>query len=79
MKREWLVYAREKRNLTQKEMGKRMFISESYYNMIEKGKRKKNLDLETTKQLSMILGIGMEQILAAEDRIKTLELLGLGN
>ena len=78
MEREWLIYARKKRKLTQREMGRRLKVTESYYNMIENGKRKKNLDLPLTRQLSRILGIGIEQIILAEEKQKQIELLGIG-
>ena len=78
MKRDWLIDARRHRNLTQREMGRKLNISKAYYSMIECGVRKKNLDLATTRKLAVILGLGIEKLILAEEKYKADELFGPG-
>lgn len=60
--REWLKTARTEKNLTMKEMGSKLGISESYYCSIENGIRQKKMDLGLVAALASILGISMETI-----------------
>ena len=60
--REWLKTARTEKNLTMREMGEKLGISESYYCSIENGTRQKKMDLGLVAALASILGIPMETI-----------------
>lgn len=60
--REWLKTARTEKNLTMKEMGSKLGISESYYCSIENGIRQKKMDLGLVSALAAILDISMEAI-----------------
>lgn len=60
--REWLKTARVEKNLTMKEMGVKLGISESYYCSIENGIRQKKMDLGLVAALASILEIPMEAI-----------------
>lgn len=60
--REWLKTARVEKNLTMKEMGVKLGISESYYCSIENGIRQKKMDLGLVAALASILEVPMEAI-----------------
>ena len=60
--REWLKTARVEKNLTMKEMGVKLGISESYYCSIENGIRQKKMDFGLVAALASILEIPMEAI-----------------
>lgn len=62
----WLREARERSNLTMKEVADALHISESYYCSIENGTRQKRMDLSLAYKLSFILGIAMKTILDEE-------------
>lgn len=64
--REWLVEMRNSLGLTLKEMGAALNISESYYLLIEQGKRQKRMDITLIKQLSQVSGKSMEEIIKLE-------------
>ena len=64
--RQWLVDLRNSLGLTLKEMGAELNISESYYLMIEQGKRQKRMDITLIKQISHVSGKTMEEIIKME-------------
>ena len=64
--REWLTQSRKERNLTQKEMAKRMSCTEAYYSLIENGKRQNPMDLQTVWRLSKALGMTTKEIVDKE-------------
>jgi transcriptional regulator with XRE-family HTH domain len=64
--REWLKSARKEKNLTLKEVGAALGITESYYCSIENGERQKRLDLMVASGLSEILGIPVAEIVRLE-------------
>ena len=64
--REWLKSARKEKNLTLKEVGAALGITESYYCSIENGERQKRLDLMVASGLSKILGIPVAEIVRLE-------------
>lgn len=66
--RGWLKELREKNNLTMKEMGEKLSISESYYCAIENGTRQKKMDVTLITGLSLALDVPMAQILELEAR-----------
>ena len=60
--REWLKNARTGKNLTMKEIGSRLGISESYYCAIENGTRQRKMDYALVAALSAILEIPINTI-----------------
>ena len=60
--RKWLVDERIKRKLTLKQMGEILGIAESYYSIIEKAERKKNLSLPLAVGISAALDIPLDEI-----------------
>lgn len=64
--REWLKNARKEKNLTLREVGAALGITESYYCSIENGERQKRLDLMVASGLSEILGIPVAEIIRLE-------------
>jgi len=67
--REWLRAKRRSEKLTQAKIAGAMGISQRYYCDIEAG-IKKELSLRQAVQLSVILGVSMEQIIAEEEKLK---------
>ena len=68
--RAWLEHARVGKGLTQAEVAKRLGITESYYAMIEAGRRQKDMRLLFAYRLSNALGIPVAKILDYETREK---------
>lgn len=67
--RVWLKILREKNNLTQLEISKKLDISESYYNLIENGERQKNLDLSLVTKLAELFDVSVEWI-AEQEKVR---------
>ncbi|EHF3563930.1 helix-turn-helix transcriptional regulator [Enterococcus faecalis] len=53
--REWLVDSRLKNKLTQEQVAERADIERSYYNMIERGKRRPSVEI--AKKIANVLSI----------------------
>ncbi|MBD5112894.1 MAG: helix-turn-helix transcriptional regulator [Ruminococcaceae bacterium] len=68
--RNYLVTLRKEKNLTQKQLAKKLDISESYYNQIENGERQKRMDITVIDRLSKALGIPASDIIRYESEIK---------
>ncbi|WP_291291841.1 helix-turn-helix transcriptional regulator [Enterococcus sp.] len=51
--REWLIRQREKNGLTQEQVAKESEIERTYYNMIERGKRRPSV--EVAKRIGNVL------------------------
>ena len=64
--REWLTQSRKERNLTQKEMAKRMKCTEAYYSLIENGKRQNPMDLRTVWLLAKALNMTIREVVDRE-------------
>ena len=62
----WLKNLRIEKNLTMKELGSKLGISESYYCEIENGNRQKKMDATLIAGLSSALGVPMARILEME-------------
>lgn len=60
--REWLKNARTEKNLTMKEIGTKLGISESYYCAIENGTRQRKMDYALVAALSAILELPIDTI-----------------
>ena len=67
--RDYLKNKRTEMDKTQAEIAKELEVSESYYNLIERGLRQKILRTDTVCKLSQILNIPIEEIIENE-RIK---------
>ena len=65
--REYLKKTRMEKNKSQLEIAKQLGISESYYSMIEKGERRKDMPISMVQKLSEIFGISIEEILKMEN------------
>lgn len=64
--RTYLLELREANGLTQKEMSSKLGISESYYNLIEKGERQKPLRVDLLKQLCSVLNVPLDKLVDFE-------------
>lgn len=64
--REYLVVLRDKKSLTQKDVSKKLGISESYYNLIEHGERKKDMSIVLLYNLSKIFKISVKSLIDQE-------------
>ena len=64
--RKWLKDLRIEKNLSMKELGSRLGISESYYCEIENGNRQKKMDVTLIAGLSIALEVPMTRILELE-------------
>lgn len=62
MMREWLKKLRNGKNLTMKDMAKRLGISESYYCAIENGERQQKMNMVLASALSAIFEIPISEI-----------------
>lgn len=62
----YLLELREANGLTQKEISSKLGISESYYNLIEKGERQKTLRVDLLKQLSSVLNVTLDKLVDYE-------------
>ena len=64
--REWLFNLRKAKNLTLKEAGEKLGISESYYKMIESGQRQQNMDMTLIQAISDAFEIPITDIFSYE-------------
>lgn len=74
--REWLKNARTEKNLTMKEMGSKLGISENYYCSIENGTRQKKMDIALASALASILDLPIAEIVRCESEAKIVEEAG---
>ncbi len=68
--RYYLVNLRKAKNFTQKQLSEKLDISESYYNQIENGERKKRMDITLISRLSKVLGISVSKLIEYEESLK---------
>ena len=66
MARTWLKEARVKAGKTMAEVGDELDISESYYSLIENGKRQNPMDITLVTKLSKIFCLSIQQIVELE-------------
>lgn len=69
--REWLKKLRTEKGLTQKEIGEKLGISESYYSSIENGIRQKKMDMVIITGISAALDIPVIEVIKEEDKLRT--------
>ena len=65
--REWLKQKRLENKMSQQNVAEKLGITQQYYNLIECGERKKDLDVPLIVNLSEILGITIEEIVGFEN------------
>lgn len=68
--REYLLALRKEKNYTQKELARKLDVSESYYNQIENGERQKNMDISLVNRLSVILDVPITTIIEQESQLR---------
>ena len=68
--RAWLRELRNKKNLTMKDMGSKLGVSESYYCAIEAGTRQKKMDMSLAAGLASILDVSVYEIVRNEQELK---------
>lgn len=64
--REYLISMRNKRGLTQKDVSRKLGISESYYSLIERGSRQKNMRFSILLGLSKVMDVSIEVLMNKE-------------
>lgn len=64
--REYLRELRIKKELTQLDMAKKLDLSESYYSLIENGKRQRKMEFPLLCKLSNVLAISIEVLVQKE-------------
>jgi transcriptional regulator with XRE-family HTH domain len=65
--RNWLRTARIEKGYTNRELAKKLGISESYYSLIEAGTRQKRMDITLVTRLSAALGMELPRIIREEE------------
>ena len=68
--RDYLKKLRDEHGLTAAETAKKLDISESYYSLIENGKRQEKMDLDLAAKISAIFSIELSEVLAQEKLLK---------
>ena len=68
--REWLKAERDRKQLTQAEVAKKLDMTESYYAMIEAGKRQKRMDITLATKLSVLFDLPVLRIIELETESK---------
>ncbi len=69
--RSYLKILRQEKGMSQLEVAKELGISESYYNLIENGKRQNNMRINRALKLAKIFGITLEKLFELEEHDKT--------
>jgi len=64
-----LKILREKHNLTQQNVADKLNVTRQYYNLIEKGERKQNIDLSLIVELSKIFNVPIDEIIREENKL----------
>ena len=67
--REWLIRQREKNGLTQDQVAKESEIERTYYNMIERGKRRPSV--EVAKRIGKVLQFDWTYFFSIKGNITT--------
>ena len=68
--REYLLTLRKEKNFTQKEIARKLDVSESYYNQIENGERQKNMDISLVNRLAVVLEVPITTIIEQESQLR---------
>lgn len=67
--RDWLKDLRIQSGLSQKQMGEKLGISESYYCTIESGERQKRMDIMLASSLATLFGISVAEVCEYERKL----------
>lgn len=67
--RTYLKELRTKLGVTQSDIAEKLYISESYYNLIENGERQKQLSIEMAQKLADVLGVTLSYICEQETKL----------
>lgn len=67
--REYLIKLRKGKSLTQQQMADKIGITKQYYNMIEKGKRQKKMDIVLASAIASVFDMPIEQIVEYEKEL----------
>lgn len=68
--REWLKAERDRKRLTQAEVAKKLDMTESYYALIEAGKRQKRMDISLAMKISVLFDLPILRIIELETEVK---------
>lgn len=66
MPRDYLIAYRKESGISATEMAEKLGLSESYYSLIENGKRQKNMDITLAALISNVTGIPIQRIVEIE-------------
>lgn len=66
--RDWLKEKRTERGLTMAQMAERLDLTESYYSLVESGKRQQKMDIVLAAKLSAVLAFPIDQIVELESK-----------
>ena len=69
--RSYLKMLRQEKGMSQLEVAKELGISESYYNLIENGKRQNDMPISRALKLANLFGITSDNLFELEERINT--------
>lgn len=64
--RDWLKEKRTERGLTMAQVAERLDLTESYYSLVESGKRQQKMDIVLAAKLSTVLAFPIDQIIELE-------------
>lgn len=67
--REYLIKLRKGKSLTQQQMADKIGITKQYYNLIEKGKRQKKMDIVLVSAIASVFDMPIEQIVEYEKEL----------
>ena len=68
--REWLKAERDRKRLTQAEVAKKLDMTESYYALIEAGKRQKRMDISLAMKISVLFDLPILRIIELVTEVK---------
>ena len=70
--RDYLKKLRDEHGMTAAELARKLDISESYYSLIENGKRQEKMDLVLAAKISAIFSMELSEVLAHEKLLREL-------
>ena len=68
--REWLRKARESKGMTKRQAADALGMTGCYYGFIEKGVRKKKMDIALITQISELFGLSIQEIADFENSFR---------
>lgn len=64
--RKWLRQLRKNNHLTQGEIADKIYMSRGNYSLIELGKRRKSMDIDTLTRLSEVFNVPVTELIQPE-------------